>query len=146
MVPPPSLPHSPSCPQSMKTLLLLPALSLLLLPPCQGFRPIQLNTTKKPVKVLTDENILDVVKQGLTNQEAKQILMQLFRTSLHDRYMKELGKGFALKLKMADLVRLFSEKTTADKRNYPKLSKHAKRPKHSTFPNSKFISFINRIQ
>ena len=131
-MPPPSLPHSPPCSQSMKTLLLLPAFSLLLLHPlAQGFRPIQLKTTSQ---IKSDETILDVVKQGLTNQEAKQILMQLFRTSLHDRYMKESGKGFALKLKMADLVKLFSEKTKANKK------------KNTSIEKKNLLSFMSRIQ
>ena len=118
----------------MKTLLLLPALSLLLLPLVQGYKPIQLKTHRTPVKVLTDENILDVVKQGLSNQEAKQILMQIFRTNLHDRYMKQSGKGFALKLKMADLVKLFSEKAKAHRRTSTKIQK------------KNLLSFFNRIQ
>ena len=58
----------------MKSLLLLPALLLLLLPLDQGFRPIQLKTQRRPGQVLTDENILDVVKYGLTKMVAKQIL------------------------------------------------------------------------
>ena len=115
----------------MKTLLFLPALSLLLLPLGQGFRPIQIKNTSQ---IRSDDNILDVVKQGLTNQVAKQILMQIFRKNLYDRYMKESGKGFALKLKMADLVKLFSEKTKANKK------------KNTSIEKKNLLSFMSRIQ
>ena len=112
----------------MKTSLLL-----LLLPLVQGFRPIQLEIQRAPGKELTDGNILDVVKQGLTNKEAKLILMKLFRTNLQDSYMKQSGKGFALKFKIEDLVKIFSKKDTSTKRN-------------TKIQEQYIISFMRRIQ
>ena len=96
--------------------------------------------------MLTDENFLEVVKQGLTNLEAKQILRQIFRKNLHDRYMKESGKGFEFKLKMENLVKLFSEKAKDKKRKYINSPKHTKQVKYTPFPNRRHISFMNRIQ
>ena len=116
----------------MKSLLLLPALLLLLLPLGQGSRPIQLKAQRGPGQVLTDENILDVVKQGLEKQEAKQILQKLFKTKLQNSYMKKSGKGFVLKFKMQDLVKIFSKKYTNTKRN--------------TNIQKRYIFFMNRIQ
>ena len=48
--------------------------------------------------------------------------------------MKESGKGFALKLKMADLVKLFSEKTKANKK------------KNTSIEKKNLLSFMSRIQ
>ena len=105
---------------------------LLLLPLFHGFRPIQLNTHRGAGKILTNENILDVVKQGLTNQEAKQILMKLFRTKQQDSYMKKAGKGFDLKLKMKDLVQIFSKS-------------YARTEKNTDIRGGKFTSAVIRI-
>ena len=113
----------------MKTSLLL----LLLLPLVQGFRPIQLEIQRAPGKELTDGNILDVVKQGLTNKEAKQFMMKLFRTNQQDSYMQKAGKGFAMKFKIEDLVKIFSKKDTKTRKN-------------TNIKAKDFVPFMNRVQ
>ena len=73
-----------------------------------------------------------MVKQGLTKQEAKQILKKLFRAKLQNRYMEESGKGLVLKFKIEDLVKIFSKKYTSTKRN--------------TDIQKRYLFFMNRIQ
>ena len=96
---------------SVLTLALLPS-TLLLLPQAEGFRTIQIKNPIRPAGVLTRRNILKVVKLGLSKEDVKQIIKQLFRRNLQDQYMRDSRRGLTIKLKQKDLVKIFSEKPT----------------------------------
>ena len=76
------------------------------------FRTIQIKNPIRPAGVLTHMNILNVVKLGLSKEDVKQIIKQLFRRNLQDQYMRDSRRGLTIKLKQKDLVRIFSEKAT----------------------------------
>ena len=96
---------------SVLTLALLPS-TLLLLPQAEGFRTIQIKNPIRPAGVLTRRNILKVVKLGLSKEDVKQIIKQLFRRNLQDQYMRNSRRGLTIKLKQKDLVKIISQKAT----------------------------------
>ena len=77
-----------------------------------GFRPIQIKNPIGPPLIFSHRNILEVVKQGLSKEDAKQILKKVFEKKLQDQYMRDSGRGMTIKLKQKDLVKIFSEKAT----------------------------------
>ena len=99
-----------SC-QGMRILVLALLPSTLLCLPVT-FRPIQIKNPIRPQVTLTSRNILEVVKLGLSKNDVKQILQQLFKRKLQKQYMKNSRKGLTIKLKQNDLVKIFSKKAT----------------------------------
>ena len=77
-----------------------------------AFRPIQIKNPIRPQVIFSHRNILEVVKQGLSKEDAKHILKKLFEKNLQDKYLKDSGRGLTIKLKLKDLVKIFSEKAT----------------------------------
>ena len=86
--------------------------TLLFLPQAEAFRTIQIQNPIRPAGALTHRNILQVVKLGLSKDDVRQIIKQLFKRNLQDQYMKDSRRGLTIKLKQKDLVRIFTEKPT----------------------------------
>ena len=75
-----------------------------------AFRPIQIKNPIRPQVTLTHRNVLEVAKLGLSKNEVKQILQQLFKRKLKNQYMKKSRKGLTIKLNRKDLIKIFSKK------------------------------------